>query len=185
MKDTRNNYFDPPHSADPNPIDTSVGSNKYDSDLDRITEEELVPDIVERLTVRYDIDYNNSVSNRTRKKFIIPGINKIGVIRMLKQLFALIPRVTENEDYTDMIRHTNVVVVPIVKGDTSVTVYGESTWTITRAYLSSTMTDMTPNADTGSAALVKDDNNYSYTPTIPFKQDDELVVYYRTPQEER
>ena len=104
---------------------------------------------------------------------------------MLKQLFALIPRVTENEDYTDMIRHTNVVVVPIVKGDTSVTVYGESTWTITRAYLSSTMTDMTPNANTGSAALVKNGNNYSYTPTIPFKQDDELVVYYRTPQEGR
>ena len=179
MKDNRPNYFTPPHSDKPNPgtSDDPIvnGGGRYDSDLDRITEQEMVPDIVERLTVRHEIDYDNIPNGMQRfRNFKIPGINVVRLIRMIKHLFALIPRNVEQG-----INNSDVVIVPIQAGDVSVTIYGKANWTITRAYLASSMIDMTPDVTKGSGGLVKSGNRYIYTPTIPFKQDDELVVYYK------
>lgn len=169
MNDYRENYFDPAHydpdsiEAESNPYE--VGSDKYNSELDRVTEQEMVPDIVERLTTRYGIEYNES-SNKSRI-FRIPGLNKIRIIRILKQLFALLPRNMEN----GQINNSDVVIIPIQESDESISFSIQGT-TILRAYLSSSMIDVTN-------CLIKESGLYKLKPTISFKQNDELIVYYK------
>ena len=44
MNDYRENYFNPPHED--SPAEYKTGGDNYNSDLDRATEQEMVPDIV-------------------------------------------------------------------------------------------------------------------------------------------
>lgn len=176
MNDYRKNYFNPPHEE--SAIETSypseqhtgnppteTGGDRYNSELDRVTEQEMVPDIVERITTRYDIEYNES----SDRKFKIPGLNKIRVIRLIKQLFALLPRNMES----GQVNNVDVIIVPIKSGDTYVSFNIENKEvTILRAYLSSSMIDIV-------GCLNYESSIYKFTPTIPFKQDDELIVYYK------
>lgn len=165
MNDYRENYFNPPHEDSPDKYE--IGGDRYDPDLDRVTEQEMVPDIVERLTTRYNIGYN--LNNQKRREFRIPGLNNIRIIRLLKQLFALLPRNMEN----GQINNTDVVVIPIINNDTNVSFnINNSQVTILRAYLSSSMIDI-------SNCLNYESGTYKFTPTIPFKQNDELIVYYK------
>ena len=55
---SKNSYPSAQHTGNP-PVD--VGSDNYDSEADRITEQELVPDIVERLSLRYGINSSTGV----------------------------------------------------------------------------------------------------------------------------
>ena len=189
MEDYRSNYFDPAHEG--LPFNQTTDSDQYNSDEDRITEQEMVPDIVERLSTRYDINLNE-VSNlkstnntHLRRKFKIPGLSKVRLIRLVKQLFALIPRVADGEVNT-----IDSVVIPIQAGDEQISFdlsNGKNTYpVIVRAYLSSGMIDMTPNENNnGGGGLKRNDlsenhvTRFWYQPTIPFKQNDELVVYYK------
>lgn len=189
MNDYRENYFNPPHED--SPAEYKTGGDNYNSDLDRATEQEMVPDIVERLTTRYEIDYNNRTSNSylahsLRKIFKIPGLNNIRLIKLLKHLFALLPR----NAYDGNINDVDVVVIPIIAGDTSLAFSLRSNKDeypiIVRAYLASSMIDMTPNySNNGSGGLIAKNNasapetTFTFNPTIPFKQDDELIVYYK------
>jgi hypothetical protein len=194
MNDYRDNYFSPTsyesatetsypsaqHTGNP-PIE--IGSERYNSELDRITEQEMVPDIVERLTTRYYISYNvgrsdisSTGNNHSRKSYSIRSGNRSRIIKLLSNVIAMIPRITVEDVNT-----IKSAVIYIKKGDTSVDFP-----TVVRAYLASAMIDMTPNTDTypGSGGLSynktrsTNKTNFFYTPTIPFKQDDELIIYY-------
>ena len=150
----------------------------------------MVPDIVERLTTRYDIEYNvlnnlNSHSgNHLRRIFKLPGLSKIRLIKIIKHLLALIPRSIRE------INDIDVIIIPINAQDTGIdfTITGKSSYpVIVRAYLASSMIDMTPTNDNndGSGCLSSRklsgsySTNFWFTPAIPFKQNDELIVYYK------
>lgn len=188
MNDYRENYFNPSH--DEEAIEFNTGGDNYNSEMDRGTEQELVPDIVERLTTRYDIEYNHlnqlSGSNIKNKLYKIPGFNKVRIIKLLKQVLALLPR----NSYNGQINNINAITIPIFAGDTSINFFIEGTSSapvIVRAYLASGMIDMTPNTSdyngSGCLSCINRPGSYisnvTFTPTIPFKQDDELIIYYK------
>lgn len=178
--DSRPNYIDVPEYGEStngmliNPPE--VGNERYDSNIDLITEHEVVPDFVERISPRYTVQYNdvNEIHNKNNnnKKYFIPGSNKSKLIKMINLLMTNLPLALNN----GKINNVNSIVYPIKAGDKNITLeFEKNNIKILKAYLSSNGLDITNSFIEGNTST---SSVYQATPTIPFKYDDEVVVFY-------
>lgn len=177
--DSRPNYIDVPEYDDGallNPPE--VGNNRYDSNLDLITEHEVVPDFVERISPRYTVEYNNETEiankNNSTIKYFIPGSNKSKLIKMVNLLMSHLPLALNNGD----INNINSVICQVKAGDKTVTLeFKKPNIKILRAHLASNNMDITECFDESTTS--NGNSVYIITPTIPFKYDDEIVVFFK------
>ena len=183
VNDKRGDYFEAPHylSASKNsypsaqhtgnpPVD--VGSDNYNSEADRITEQELVPDIVERLSLRYGINYgkNHNIPEQPS------NTESVKLMHLIKLLGTFIPGVLDGE-----INKYNSYIVHITANNGGSNVLNvtlpDDVDHIVNAYLASSMIDL---HNTGSTVMYySETKNYIIRTTIPFRNDDDLIIIYK------
>ena len=183
VNDKRSDYFEAPHylSASKNsypsaqhtgnpPVD--VGSDNYNSEADRITEQELVPDIVERLSLRYGINYgkNHNIPEQPS------NTESVELMHLIKLLGTFIPGVLDGK-----INKYNSYIVHITanNGGSNILEFKlpDNTSSIVNMYLASSMIDL-QNTGSGAKYDLKT-KTYKITTTIPFRNDDDLIIIYK------